>query len=134
MTHSETVNELRFHAEIVTAIEEKYTPDFIVHGIHFGVGDPEVGGQHWNFTRSFDEDDEGVCTVKEIQEVTIYGGIVRCTLSRHIFICEFDEQAAQSTKTYKLQISFEIDDETWKLFSTQASLVFDGESYFTLIQ
>lgn len=130
--HPETSNELRFHADLVSAIEEEYTPDFKVHGIYFGEGSPEQGGQHWNFTRSFDDDD-GVCTVKEIQEVTVYGGIISCVITRQALICEFDEEAAKETMIRKLHITFELDDETWKAVTNQALLVFDGEPYFQLI-
>ncbi|HEX9002235.1 MAG TPA: hypothetical protein VGB07_20170 [Blastocatellia bacterium] len=127
----EIVSELRFHADMVTAIEEKYTPDFIVHGIHFGEGDPEQDGQHWNFTRSSDKDD-GVCTVKEIQELTVYGGIIACSLTRHYFSCEFDDGAVQKTMTHKLHITYELNDETWQAIMKQALLVFDGEDYFKI--
>jgi hypothetical protein len=118
---------------MVAADEEEYTPDFVVHGIYFGEGDPESGGQHWNFTRSLNDDD-GVCIVKEIQEVTVYGGIVSCRLTRQSFACEFNNETAQETQTRRLFITFEIDDETWKSLATQARLVFTGESYFNLVQ
>lgn len=127
------VAELQFNAEMVAADEEEYTPDFVVHGIYFGEGDPESGGQHWNFTRSLNDDD-GVCIVKEIQEVTVYGGIVSCRLTRQSFACEFNNETAQETQTRRLFITFEIDDETWKSLATQARLVFTGESYFNLVQ
>lgn len=131
--HSEIADELQFHADLVTAVEEEYTPDYIVHGIHFGEGDPEQGGQHWNFTRSLDEDDDGVCTVKEIQEVVVYGGIIACTLTRNNLTCEFDDATAQETMTHKLHLTFEIDDETWQAVTKQAALVFEGEDYFQLV-
>lgn len=128
----EITAEIRFHADFVTASEEEYTPDFKIHGIYFGQGDPEQGGQHWNFTRSL-EDDDGVCTVKEIQEVTVYGGIVSCVLSRQEFRCEFDAETALETMTQKLHITYNIDDETWQAITKQASLIFDGDNYFKII-
>jgi hypothetical protein len=127
------IDELRFQAEMVAGDEEAYTPEFVVHGIYFGEGDPEQSGQHWNFTRSLDEDDDGVCTVKEIQEIVIYGGIIDFTLTRQSLVCEFDENTSRSTMTRRLVITYEIDDETWEALVKQARLVFDGESYFTLI-
>lgn len=117
---------------MVDAEEEEYTPDYIVHGIYFGEGDPERGGQHWNFTRSLDEDDEGVCVVKEIQEIVFYEGIVSCTLSRHHLVCDFDEVAAKEAGTRRLFITFEIDDKTWAELLTQAKLVFQEKDYFSL--
>ncbi|HEX4949259.1 MAG TPA: hypothetical protein VFZ34_21465 [Blastocatellia bacterium] len=133
MKQAEIIDELRFHAEMVAGHEEGYTPEFAVHGIYFGEGDPEQGGQHWNFTRSLGEDDDGVCTVKEIQEVTIYGGIINFTLTRQSLACEFDEDAAHSTMTRRLFITYEIDDETWNSLVKQAKLIFEGESYFKLV-
>lgn len=127
------VDELHFHAEMVGAEEEEYTPDCIVHGIYFGEGDPEQGGQHWNFTRSLDEDDDGICVVKEMQEVVFYEGIVNCSLSLHELVCDFDEAAAKEAGTRRLSISFELDDETWRSLVTQAKLVFEGKDYFRLI-
>jgi hypothetical protein len=130
--HPMIINELRFHADLVTAVEEEYTSDYTVHGIYFGEGDPEQSGQHWNFTRSLDDDD-GVCIVKEIQEVVVYGGITGCILTRHFLTCDFDDETAQETLTHKLHITFEINDETWQAIQKQALLVFAGEGYFQLI-
>lgn len=129
---SEIAEELQFHAELVSGHEEEFTPDYIVYGIHFGEGDPEQGGQHWNFTRTLDDDDDGVCTVKEIQEVVVYGGIKKCTLTRQQFTCDFDEDTAQETSTRRLHVTYKIDDETWQALKTQAMKVFDGEGYFQL--
>jgi hypothetical protein len=131
MKQSVITDEIRFKAEMVAADEEEFTPDFVVHGLYFGQGDPEQGGQHWNFTRSLNDDD-GVCVVKEIQEVTEYGGIVSFKLTRRSVMCEFNDAAAQSTRTRRLVIEFEIDDETWEAFVMQAKLVFDGEACFEL--
>src|SRR5688572_13443018 len=124
-------DEIRFNAEMVAAHEEEFTPDFIVHGMYFGEGDPEQGGQHWNFTRSLNDDD-GVCIVKEIQEVTVYGGIASFKLARRSLTCEFSSSTARATHTRRLQIAFEIDDESWEALVQQAWLVFDGENSFEL--
>jgi hypothetical protein len=125
-------DELRFTAEMVAAEEEEFTPDFIVHGIYFGEGNPEQDGQHWNFTRSLNDDD-GVCVVKEIQEVTVYGGIISVKLTRRSLTCEFDETTAKSTRTRRMTIEFAIDEETWEALVKQAELVFEGENYFELM-
>ena len=132
MNSSLIADEIRFTAEMVAAEEDEFTPDFVVNGIYFGEGNPEQGGQHWNFTRSLNDDD-GVCIVKEIQEVTVYGGIVRFTLSPHNLVCEFNEKTARATRTRRLLISFAIDDEMWKALVKQAKRVFEGEEYFELV-
>jgi hypothetical protein len=126
------VDELRFTAELVAAEEDEFTPDYVVNGIYFGQGNPEQGGQHWNFTRSLNDDD-GVCIVKEIQDVTVYGGIVHFTLSRHNLVCEFNEKTACATRTRRLLIAFAVDDEVWKALMKQAMRIFDGEAYFKLV-
>ena len=125
-------DEMRVKADLVAGDEEEYTTDFVVHGIYFGEGDPERGGQHWNFTRNLGEDDNRVCTVKEIQQVTIYGGIVRFALARHSMTCEFDEKAAMETGVRKLVIEYSIIDDTWQSLVKQANIVFDGEEYFEI--
>jgi hypothetical protein len=132
MKQSVIADEIRFNAEMVAADEEEFTPDYVVHGIYFGEGDPEQSGQHWNFTRSLNDDD-GVCTVKEIQAVTVYGGIVSFRLGRRSLRCEFSDTTATSTQTRRLVIEFEIDDESWEALVKQAKLVFEGEDYFELV-
>lgn len=132
MTASPIADEIRFTAEMIAAEEEEFTPEFVVNGIYFGQGNPEQGGQHWNFTRSL-TDDDGVCIVKEIQEVTVYGGIVRFRLSRHNLVCDFDEKTARATQTRRLVILFAIDDALWDALVKQALRVFDGETYFELV-
>jgi hypothetical protein len=132
MNQPAIADEVHFHADLVAAQEEEFTPDYSVHGIYFGEGDPEQGGQHWNFTRSLD-DDNGVCIVKEPQEIVIYGGIVRVSLARHNLMCQFSEAAAQSTKVRTLLITFTIDGERWNALVEQALQVFDGESSFLLV-
>jgi hypothetical protein len=133
MEESVIMDELQFHADLVAGLQQEYTSDYVVYGIFFGEGDPEEGGQHWNFTRTLDDDDDGVCIVKEIQEITIYGGIENFTLTRPKLICEFNDATAQVTKTRKLIITFDIDDEAWTQLSMQARLVFSGESYFDFV-
>lgn len=126
------IDEIRFEAEEAIGHEEEYTPDFTVYGIYFGNGDPEEGGEVWNFTRAFDENNWGVCTVKEIQAVTVYGGIVECILTRQYFACAFDKDTQKETGVGRLHISFNVSDEVWKNLAQQARMVFKGERYFRL--
>ncbi|MEZ5324863.1 MAG: hypothetical protein R3F19_07360 [Verrucomicrobiales bacterium] len=125
-----------FAAEVVEFIETGYTPDFTVIGFHLGEGDPEHGGEHWNFTQTIppenDGNFEGVCTVKEIQQVTVYGGIERFSMWPNRLVCEFDEATAPKAGVKKLEISYAIDPEKWRKLSEIAMRVFDGESCFEL--
>jgi hypothetical protein len=127
-------DEIKFQAEFVAAITEEFTPAFIVHGIYFGEGNPEQGGEHWNFTRTPGTDDDGVCTNKEIQQVTIYGGINRFLLARNHLVCEFDEHHSRKTGTKKIDITYEISAKEWAELIEKASLVFFGEMYFEIKQ
>jgi hypothetical protein len=129
---SDIAATIAFNAELVAAQQEQYTCDCIVHGIFFGTGDPEAGGQHWNFTRMLGDDDEGVCTVKEIQEVTVYGGIVSFSMSRHGIVCEFNSKTSRETRTRRLEITYAVDDATWATMIEQARHVFQGQRYFIL--
>jgi hypothetical protein len=130
--HRNVAEETVFNAELVAAQQEEFTSDCIVHGIYFGTGDPEAGGQHWNFTRILGEDDEGVCTVKEIQELTVYGGITSFTMSRNGLACEFNAKTSRLTGTRRLQITYAVDDATWAAMIEQARYVFEGEACFVL--
>lgn len=132
MTNRSVVDSLHINAQMVAAHELAFTEDFTVNGIYFGEGDPESGGQHWNFTRALGDDDPGVCTVKEIQELTFFEGISRFEMSRTGVTCEFDDQAVQHTGVRRLTMAFQIDDAAWTELRTQAKLVFTGMDYFTL--
>ena len=81
---------IKFNADLIEAHEEQYTSDFSVVGIYFGEGDPEQGGQHWNFTQSIGDEDKSVCVVKEIQQITFYGNIDELILSRYSLKCVFN--------------------------------------------
>ncbi len=123
--------EIKFKAQEVAAMSEEFTPDYVVHGIYFGEGNPEQGGQHWNFTRALETED-GVCTVKEIQQLTFYRGIKNFLLSRDGLVCEFDVKHAEHAGTKKLCISYDISDERWNELRDKAKLVFSGEIYFEI--
>jgi hypothetical protein len=126
------LEDRRFDATMVAASEEAFTDNFTVHGIYFGEGDPEHGGQHWNFTRSLGDDDDGVCTLKEIQSITVYDGIVSFDMHRTALVCEFDTATAQHTGVRRLTIAYEVDDATWSDLVTQAKHVFSDRPYFQL--
>lgn len=125
--------EISFHAESVEIIGNEYTPDYTVIGIHFGKGDPEQGGQHWNFTQSIPPEEgnfDGVCTVKEIQQVTVYGGIRRFELWPDHLVCEFEEHTSPQTGVEKLCISYTIPNGQWEKLAEMARRVFKDQSCF----
>jgi hypothetical protein len=130
MNHQSVDDELHFEATTVTAQEGEHGADFVLHGIYFEASDPETGGQHWNFTRVLGSEDEGVCTVKEIQEVTVYHGIIKFELTRNSVGCEFNEVTAKETGVRRLKIGFRVNESTWSLLTEQARLVFKDEPYF----
>jgi len=128
------LDNLHIRAEVATAHEEVFTEHFTVHGIYFGQGDPEHGGQHWNFTRSLGDEDEGrVCTVKEIQAVTVYGGVTKFEMTRTGVICEFDDDTAVHTGVRRLTIAYQVDDAGWRDLQIQARLIFTGLPCFELV-
>jgi hypothetical protein len=128
----QVVETISIDADQVESLEEHFTPEYVVHGIHFGEGDPEADGQHWNFSRTLGDNDDGVCTVQEIQRVTVYGGIVRFSMTRNRIICEFELATAQKTLVRRLDIRYDVDAKTWKGLVEQAHHVFQGEPYFDL--
>lgn len=134
MKNQPCVDHLHIDAQLVAANEQEFTEDFTVHGIYFGEGDPENGGQHWNFTRALGEDDDGVCTVKEIQVVTVYDGIIRFEMNRAGLECEFNDEAAEQTGVRRLTVAYQVDDATWSDLVTQAKMVFTDEPYFKLLE
>jgi hypothetical protein len=122
---------LSFFAEQVGTDTTEYTPECVVYLIAFGTGDPEAGGHHWNFSRDFDED-WGVCTVREIQQAVIYGGIERFRLHRSGVECAFDSEAAEEVGFSALRVTFEIDGKAWHELTATAKVVFRDCPYFTL--
>jgi len=111
---------------------DEYTEDFHVHGVYFGVGDPEEAGHHWNFTRTTDEDDdEGVCTVREPQRAVLYGGIERFELHRDHVRCVFDGRGTQETGFTELEIRFELDDAEWAQVAEMLDRVFAGQAAYS---
>ncbi len=128
------LNTIEFLAELVDVAEEEFTPEYTVIGIYFGEGDPEYGGQHWNFTESIgsDADDDGVCTVKEIQKVTVYGGISSFIMNRNKVVCEFNADTAPKTGVSTLVINYNLGSKEWKKLSSMALRVFAKEKNFKL--
>src|SRR5688572_28163363 len=105
------MNGISFTAERVAALVEDFTETFRVYGVYFETGDPEAGGQSWNFTRSL-EDDEGVCTVQEPQLATLYDGIESLHFSRSLLVCRFDLDGRKASGCSHLEIAFHVDDAT----------------------
>jgi len=124
---------LSFVAEDVGADTTEYTPECVVYLIAFGKCDPEAGGHCWTFSRSFDND-WGVCTVREIQQATVYGGIESFRLHRSGVECVFDSKAEEETGYRELRIVFTIDDKTWHEVAETARVVFRDCPYFTLVE
>ncbi len=125
------MEEIIVKAESIDAVEEEFTPDFKVVGIYFGEGDPENGGQHWNFTQSIGDDEyEGVCTVKEIQQATVYGGITEFVMDCRGLTCKFDESASRETGVSVLGIQYNLTHKKWNELCTMAKRVFIGTQYF----
>ena len=71
--------------------------------------------------------------MKEIQQVTIYGGIAKFTLGRNGLVCHFDEEVSPTTGTKKLCISYDLPDAKWEALKAKAKLVFSGEEYFEIM-
>jgi hypothetical protein len=126
--------QLSFFAESVEAGTTEFTPSFVVSFLAFGTGDPEAEGHSWNFSRSTEDDDGEVCTVREIQQATIYGGIESFRLHRAGLECDFEARAAEDTGYRRLSIRFSIDERAWKDVVETARIVFRDCSYFVLLE
>jgi hypothetical protein len=124
---------LSFVAEHVGADTTEYTRECVVYLIAFGKGDPETGGHCWTFSRSFD-DGSDVCTVREIQQATVYGGIESFTMHRSGVECVFDPKAAKETGCRELRITFAVDDKNWREVSETAKVVFRDCTCFKLVE
>lgn len=131
----------KFTAKIVGAFKEEYSEDFAVFNIFFEEFSPEEGGESWTFQRalgangtisSLGEEDEGVCIVKEIQQSTQYEGIMEVEISKNRFVCKFNSEAVEETKTEILEIDYVINDQQWKKLSDMAALVFINKDYFVM--
>lgn len=93
---------------------------------YFGVGDPEQDGHHWNFSRAF-QDDDGVCTVREIQQACIYDGILSFKLTRGELRCVFRGTNADHVGVKELRIQYDLDDPAWLDLATTLDTVFRGK-------
>jgi hypothetical protein len=129
----------KFEAKIVEVFKNEFTDDFVVFHLFFEEFDPEKGGQSWNFQRalgadgtveSLGEDDDGVCTVKEIQQVVVYEGIQSIELNRSNLICKFEPEVWNKAGTKGIDISFSISDELWEQLIEFGEMVFQGRGYF----
>ncbi len=131
----------KFKAKIVASFKEEFSDDFVVFNIFFEESNPEDGGESWNFQRalgadgsieSLGEEDDGVCTVKEIQQVTIYEGIESFILRRTSVVCVFQKDKHNETRTDGLEITFSINDKQWEKLKYFSSLVFLRRTYFKI--
>jgi hypothetical protein len=112
-------------------LETHVEADYELYTIAFSVGDVEVDGHSWNFSRGLDDDDSGVCIVREIQQATIYECITSFNLHRAGLACIFDKEGASEIGFSELQITFKIDDRAWKQLTNIARIVFRDRPYFT---
>ena len=124
------MDKLAYQADQVKSLVVDYTSKFRVYSAHLGVGDPERGGHHWSFSRSL-EDDDGVCTVREIQRATLYEGIRSFRLVRTGLNCVFETAAVPEVGITELEITFAIDDSTWNELSSALDDVFRDRPYYT---
>ncbi len=121
---------ISFTAERVSTWVENFTETFRVHGVAFEAGDPDSeDGEGWNFSRS-SEDDDGVCTVREIQRATLYDGIQDLHLSRTLLLCTFEPGSVDEAGCARLEIHLELDDETWEIIARMMSIVCAGKPFF----
>ncbi|MEM1261418.1 MAG: hypothetical protein AAGH76_03400 [Pseudomonadota bacterium] len=130
-------NTISFAADVVELWETEYDQDSTVIGFHLGEGDPEKGGQHWNFTQFIPPETgefEGVCIVKEIQEVTVYGGVRRFAMWADHLVCEFDDATSSKTGVVKLEISYSLSSSKQRDLFGMAARVFNGEGCFEIHQ
>lgn len=123
------MNTISFTAEQVATHVEDYTETFRVFGAYFEAGDPEVDGESWNFTRSF-EDDWGVCTVREPQRATFYDGIQALELSRSRLVCTFEQSAERQAGCARLEIQLNVDDATWEKVAQMMDTVCTGKAFY----
>ncbi len=131
-----------FTANIVETFKNEFTPEFVVFNLFFEESDPEEGGESWCFQRalgadgtlkSLEGDDDGVCTVKEIQQAILHEGIQKLELSRTRLLCVFEPHAVEETGTQGLEINYQIDDILWKELKEMSSLVFTGKGFFKVV-
>lgn len=120
---------ISFTAERVDTHLEDFTDTFRVYGVYFEAGDPEIDGESWSFTRSF-EDDDGVCTIREPQRATLYGGIQGLNLSRSQLVCTFEPEVQNQTGCARLEIQLNVDDATWEKVAQMMDTVCSGEAFY----
>lgn len=131
----------KFFANSVDVFENYFSDDFVVWNMFFEESDPEERGESWSFQRalgkdgtleSLGEEDEGVCTVKEIQQATFYECIESVVLTRNSFFCNFDEKGAKQCGTSSILATFALTDEQWEKMKFTAQLVFLDCEYFKI--
>ena len=130
-----------YTATVVEYFSQHYGSDFVVFQIFFEDFDPEKGGQSWSFQRalgadgtveSLSEEDEGVCIVKEIQQIVAYEEIDRFILERTRVACHFSDTFSQREGIDKLLIHLNISNAQWNELVSMARTVFRGREYFNV--
>lgn len=131
----------KFVANSLDSLESYFSDDFVVWNMFFEESDPEEGGESWSFQRalgkdgtleSLGEEDEGVCTVKEVQQATFYECIESVVLTRNSFFCKFDEKGEKQCGTSSILVAFLLTDEQWEKMKSTAHLVFLNREYFKI--
>ena len=120
---------ISFSAERVATDVETFTETCRVYSVAFQAGDLDADGEGWTFSRSF-EDDDGVCTVREIQRATLYDGIRELRLSRARLTCVFEAAAAAEAGCERLEIDLQLEERTWDIIARMLDIVCSGKSFY----
>lgn len=124
------MSTISFTAERVATLVETFTETHTVYGVSLETGDPDDDGEGWTFSRSF-EDDDGVCTVREIQRATVYDRIRELNLSRAQLTCVFEPAAVDETGCERLEIALKLEDRTWEILARMMDIVCSGKAFYS---
>jgi len=129
----------KFTANLVDTFVEEFSEEYAVYNIFFEESDPDMGGESWNFQRalgadgtleSLGEEDDGVCIVREIQQLTEYEKLELVEISRNRFYCKFSPEWVKTTQISGLDITYETDDAKWAELQNISNLVFVNKNYY----
>lgn len=127
MPPSDASRSLSFAATLAVAVSEDFGGGCVVHGLHFGGDDLEGGVPHWSFSRLVAAGAaDGVCTVREPQDLTFYDGIAEFRLGRDAVEVRFDAAGALQAGAEVLMIGLAVDEAAWAALADQAELAFAG--------
>ncbi|NOK60175.1 MAG: hypothetical protein GFH27_549291n368 [Chloroflexi bacterium AL-W] len=103
----------------------------------FSENDELESGQHWHFTCGISSDenepDDEVCTMKEIQEVTLYRGIDWFQFERNKLTCEFIDNALRAIKAKSLLIEFQLNDVEYTELVEMTKRIFPDDESLSII-